>query len=119
MSLPTYESIGKLGRSEALTELGSGDRDRVSTALVAIALHEPDRRWVEDQIAAHLLSPDPWVRGLAAVCAGHVARIHRALDTARLVPLIERLLDDPQTQGRADDALSDIQIFIGAVSTRS
>lgn len=114
-----YEVIAKLRRSEALAELGSGEQDRVSTALVAIALHEPDRGWVEDRIAEHLLSPDPWVRGLAAVCAGHVARIHRALDTARLVPLIERLTDDPQTEGRAQDALSDIRMFIGGRSANS
>ena len=114
-----YESIRKMRRSEALTELRSGALDRVSTALVSIALHEPDRKWVEDQIASHLLSPDPWVRGLAAVCAGHVARIHRALDTARLAPLIERLLDDADTRGRAEDALDDIEMFIGALSTRS
>ena len=88
---------------------------RISRALVAVALHELDRRWGDDRIAEHLVSPDSWVRGVAATCAGHVARIHGALDTARLLPLIERLMDDAETQGRAEDALDDIQMFVGHV----
>jgi hypothetical protein len=64
-------------------------------------------------VAAHLQSSDPWVRGVAATCAGHIARLHGALDTNRIVPLIERLASDPRTIGRVEDALEDIEMFAG------
>jgi hypothetical protein len=57
---------------------------------------------------------DPWVRGIAATCVCHVARLHRDLDTATIVPLLERLKDDPSTSGKAQDALDDIGVYIGS-----
>lgn len=108
-----YEDMPPIGRDEAVAELESEDTERISRALVRLALHEADRSWMEDVIATHLQSPDPWIRGVAATCAGHVARLHRALDTERLVPLIERLASDPSTAGRMEDALEDIDTFAG------
>lgn len=107
-----YEEMPPIQRDLATVELASGDPERVSRALVQLAFHESDRVWLEDVIAAHLSAPDPWIRGLAATCAGHVARIHRDLDVVRLVPLIERLGDDPDTVGRMEDALDDIAMFV-------
>jgi hypothetical protein len=94
-------------------DLSSGETDRVATALVRVTLREPDRAVVESLLATHLCSRDPWVRGVAATCVGHVARIHGALDTARLLPLLRSLAADPQTAGRVSDALGDIEVFIG------
>lgn len=108
-----YEELGPIGRREALAELSSGDTGRVTRALVRVALHESDRKWVEDLIAAHLESSDRSVCGVAVTCAGHVARIHGALDTARLLPMIRRLASDPDVAGRVADALDDIEMYVG------
>jgi hypothetical protein len=108
-----YEEMPPIERDEAIAELESQDTARVSCALVRLALNDPDRAWLEDVLAAHLQSNDTWVRGVAATCAGHVARLHGALDTARMVPLIERLFADPTTMGQAEDALDDIEIYVG------
>lgn len=107
-----YEEMPPIRRDEAMAELESEDAARISRALVRLALNDPDRGWLEGIVAAHLESSDPPVRATAALCAGHIARLHRALDTARLVPLIRRLGADPRTRGRMEDALSDIEIFV-------
>ena len=85
---------------------------RIATAIIAAALHDRDRLFVESLIAQFLQHEDPWVRGASAIAAGHVARIHRSLTVDRIVPLIERLLQDSQTSGRAQDALDDIAMFL-------
>ncbi len=108
-----YEDLPAIPREEAIVELESEDPERVSCALVRLTLHDSDRAWLEALIVQHLQSNDPWIRGVAATCAGHVARLHRSLDTTRIVPLIERLGADPRTVGRMEDALEDIELFVG------
>lgn len=107
-----YEDLLEIGRAEARIELASEDVARASTALVRLALHDPDRAWLEDLLAVHLASPDPRLRRVAATCTGHVARLHRALDTARLTPLLRGLTENPATAGAAEDALEDIAVFV-------
>jgi hypothetical protein len=41
-----------------------------------------------------------------------VARIHRNLDLGRMVPLLEKLASEPETSGRAQDALDDVEVFV-------
>jgi hypothetical protein len=43
---------------------------------------------------------------------GHVARLHRELDLAAVMPSLERLREDPKTRGRVENALSDIEGFV-------
>ena len=107
-----YEELKPIERDEAAREFVSGDRERVCPALVRIALFDPDRSWIEDNLARFLRDEDPWIRGVAATCVGHVARIHQALDMERLLPLVISLLDDPATAGKAQDALDDIGVYI-------
>ena len=54
------------------------------------------------------------VRGVAGLCFGHLARIHRQLDRDVVLPVLRKLADDPETRGQATDALSDIEIFVRA-----
>ena len=99
-------------RADLQAELESRDRERISTALISAALNDPDREWVETLIVRFIEHEDPWVRGVAALAAGHIARLHGALD-ARIAPLVEKLLEDPETSGKARDALDDIEMFLG------
>ncbi|WP_328481893.1 hypothetical protein OHS71_26830 [Streptomyces sp. NBC_00377] len=50
---------------------------------------------------------------LAVTCAGHVARLHGAIDV-RLVARVRDLLQDPVLGGRAEDAVDDIASFAPA-----
>jgi HEAT repeat protein len=102
------EQIHLRPRTEIVRDLGSDDRDTIVRALLAAALHDSDRRFLEDQIVRFVQHADPWVRSAAATAAGHVARLHGAIDVERVVPLIEQLLTHPETLGKAEDALEDI-----------
>lgn len=107
-----YEKLTPIKRTEALSEIESGDRDRVCDALTRLALHDPDPEWLETLLMANLSKPDPWVRGTAALCLGHVGRIHGKLNLETVIPALERLLEDPETEGKASDALDDIKMFV-------
>jgi hypothetical protein len=96
------------------TSRASNSTVRTSSAapLISAALYESDRSYVESLILRFLRHENPWIRGTSSMAAGHVARIHRALDTGKIVPLIEALLEDPGNRGRAQDALEDISWFL-------
>jgi hypothetical protein len=107
-----YDQPQPCTRAELDTDLNSGDAGTIATGLMSAALYESDRAYVEGLVVNFLQHQDPWVRGVAAIAAGHVARIYHALSTEEIVPLIEALLEDPQTSGKAQDALDDIGTFV-------
>jgi hypothetical protein len=107
-----YEEVTPISRDEAFKALATNDRDTVSGALLRLALHEKDRTWVEQLLVQFMQHQDPWVRGVAATCVGHVARIHRQLDHETTLSALKLLLNDPATAGKAQDALDDIEVFI-------
>jgi hypothetical protein len=106
-----YESPAPIGRAEALEAINSGEPRRACEAIIRLALNDPDGRWVEGVALRLAESADPSVRATAATALGHVARIHRKIDSGRVLPALRRLMDDPRTAGRAEDALSDIAMF--------
>jgi len=108
----TFEQPVPRSREELSLALRSDDPKIVSEALISAALHEPDRQFVESLIVQFLKHPDPLVRGVSATAAGHFARIHR-VPVAHIIPLLQALLRDPRTSGKAQDALDDIAMFTG------
>lgn len=90
----------------------AGNPEPVCDAIIRLALNDPDRHWVEGIALALTGSEDPNVRAVAATALGHVARIHGEINVSLVVPALKRLLGDPRTAGRAEDALSDIAIFV-------
>jgi hypothetical protein len=106
-----YERPEPISREEAIISLASEDPHVVAQAIIRLALNSPDRVWVEQQALWLTSHRDPDVRAVAATALGHLARIHGAVDHRAVVPALERLKEDPETVGRAEDALSDISIF--------
>ena len=43
-----YEEIAPIDRGASAIELSSGDWERISLALLRLALHDPDPVWLED-----------------------------------------------------------------------
>ncbi|WP_169813283.1 HEAT repeat domain-containing protein [Nocardia vaccinii] len=109
--MSTYQSLTPLSRDDALEMMSSSDTRVAGEAILRLALHDPDGGWVTDRALELLNNSAPEVRITAATALGHVARIHRSIDQARVVPALRRLLDDPATAGRAEDALDDIEVF--------
>jgi hypothetical protein len=55
---------------------------------------------------------DAGIRATAALCIGHVARIHRVLDLDRVLPALQRLQSDPEVGWRVADVIDDIESFL-------
>ncbi|MGF0314455.1 hypothetical protein [Nocardia fluminea] len=109
--MSTYQSLGPIDRDESIALLASDESRIVSETILRLALHDADGAWVTDRALALLDNADTGVRASAATALGHIARIHREIDRDRVVPALRRLLDNPETAGRADDALDDIEVF--------
>jgi hypothetical protein len=108
-----YEELAPISHEAAEAALASGDGRQIGRALLRLALHGPDWRLAEARALQHLTHPDIWVRRNAATALGHVARLSRDLDVASVVPALKALLSDPEVGGYAEDALSDIEVFMG------
>ncbi len=110
-----YEPIEPIDRNQAEKLLVSNRRDVICRTLVSVAMFESDRRWAQGQCLKFARHDDPFVRGVAATCLGHLARIHGTIDEDEVVPVVVELLrdKDPATRGKAQDALSDFSTFLG------
>jgi len=107
-----YEEVRPVSRDEADAAFSSGSPEAISRALVSIAYHDDDWRWVQDTCIAFTNYPDPQVSGLAVTCLGHLARIHGTLDMEKVLPVLQKLRSDPKIAGRVDDALDDIEMYL-------
>lgn len=77
-------------------------------------MFEDDRHWAQTQCLKFARHDDSFIRGVAATGLAHIARIHGAIDEEEVVPVVRELLrDDPETRGKAQDALSDFSTFLG------
>jgi hypothetical protein len=107
----TYETLDPIDRCEAERLLGSRRPEDVVTALLRLALHDPDWRWVQDQAMRLAVHPSLEVRRAVGVSLGHLARLHGTIDGARVVPLLRELGQDAALTGVVSDALDDIATF--------
>jgi hypothetical protein len=91
----------------------TGEVLAMEKALIRLALHEPDWRYVRGHCLRLLEHADPCARQSALICLGHLARLHRPLELKQLVPLVRRHRLDPSVAGWAQDTLDDFKIFLG------
>ena len=108
-----YKAVPELDRDTALKELDSGFAERAVEALLALAFYDPDGRWVQNICRKYSGSSNEDVRRIAILCFGHLARIHRTLETELVVPIVIEAMEDPSAylSGTARDALGDILMF--------
>lgn len=109
-----YREVPPISRNEARAVFRTKDEAAISEALLRLTFHDPDWRWVQDQLLQYAKHRSSAVRGMAGLCFGHLARIHRQLDRDVVLPVLRKLAEDPETRGQAMDALSDIEIFVRA-----
>lgn len=84
----------------------------ISQRLIGLALDGTDPSWMT-ATALELAGHDSVsVRRASAITFGHLARLHRHIDRARVLPVLERLSRDPEVAGNAADALDDIEHFV-------
>jgi hypothetical protein len=99
--------------------LGRGDVPAALDAMVGTALYDLGH-WEElQELHLQLLEHDDHqVSSLAATCLGHLARVYRQLDEARVIKALRRKRSVPHMTGTAASALEDIEIFLDPVRTR-
>lgn len=106
-----YREPAPIARSEAMAALSSRDLNQVRETLVRIAFHDLDFEWTQTQCLEFCTHPDPEVRGVAVICLGHIARIHKRIDMEKVGPALEQVASDSHLAGIMQDALDDIQKF--------
>lgn len=112
-----YKKPRRIERKKAEAAFQSEDVASICDALVGVAYYDSDWRWVQGHCLRFLRHPNIEIRGLAATCLGHLARIHGKLDLDTVKPALLRLTKDPQVGGRAEDALDDIKMHLGRDSS--
>jgi len=112
---PRFEQPEPISREELKRDLSSPNPDITATALISMALYEPDWRWAES-VCLSALGDDARraVKEAALIGLGHLARIHHALHLEIVVPVVQELRNDPDLGGIAEDALQDITRFVTA-----
>ena len=113
----TYIEPHPITREEAEAAFVSDDSKEIAFALVNVAFHDPDWRWVQEKCLTLVRSDIAALRQVAVTCLGHVARIHRKLDLEKVLPVLDELLHDPEVQ--VEDALDDIQMFMNVDGKRA
>jgi hypothetical protein len=113
-----YQEPIPIAHSVAAERLHSDDLVEVATTLVSAAFYDPDWRWVESECLRLMEDPHADIRGVAATCIGHLARIHGAI-SERARSRVEALLRDHEIAGVVQDALDDIRQFTGSADPTS
>lgn len=103
----------EMGDVEAV--IGRGVPGELLHVPISVSLSPPDCAWAQDvclRLASH---PHFNVRGNAVLGFGHLARTCGALDEARVRPVVEAALRDPDpyVRGQADAAAGDLVHFLG------
>ncbi|TME29876.1 MAG: hypothetical protein E6I66_10580 [Chloroflexi bacterium] len=107
-----FQKVDPISRETAAKVFTEGGAEARAAALLSLAYHDPDWRWVQNTCLELFGDRSVEVRAMAALCLGHLARIHRSLDLERVLPALESQVDDPVVGPRARDALDDISVFM-------
>jgi hypothetical protein len=113
MSGLRYEEPEPASPADVLAALDRGEPQRAAEALVGAAFHYPDGHAVQELCLQLLDSQDRALAAVAATCLGHLARLHRQLDTETVRAALERQHGDPLVGPRAEDALDDLDTYLG------
>jgi hypothetical protein len=116
-----YKSASGITHEEAEIIFARGSSAEIASALVGLAFHDSDDRWVENKCILLASHTNPEVRQIAATCLGHLGRIHQRLDLKTVIPLLIHLTkdDNQDVAGSAGDAIDDIEMFMGYKADRS
>jgi HEAT repeat protein len=99
-------------RASAAEAFKNGSAERICSAMVAVALSDPDWKWSQDQFLELLQHENVQVRALAATCLGHVARVHQQLDKEIVLAALKAKANDKAIEENIKNALDDIRMFL-------
>lgn len=105
--------LKNIGKNAAEAAFLKNDVEGVCTALISVAFYELDWKWAQDKFLHFLDNDNPEIRGLAAICLGHLARIHKKLEKEKVICALRNHLGDDLISGQVEDALSDVEFYLG------
>jgi hypothetical protein len=107
-----YEAVVERDRAEIEILLRSSDKGDIERALLSAAYYDPEWRWVQTQCLRFTHHSEQNVRWIAAICLGHLARIHRQLDLELVLQRLTEMRADQLVKPAVEDALDDIRFFL-------
>jgi hypothetical protein len=107
-----YHEIFPMDRADLERLLESGNEEAIGDALLSAAYYEPDWQWVQSTCLRFLEHPAKSVRWNATTCLGHLARIHKKLDTEVVIPKLLALKADTEIASNVEDTLDEIKWFL-------
>ncbi|MDK8183362.1 CPCC family cysteine-rich protein [Paenibacillus sp. UMB4589-SE434] len=98
---------------EIINLINSDDPATKVKGLISLALHADDGEFVQELMVRYSQHRNENIRGIAILCFGHIARIHRSVNKELIIPLIHHALKDESSfvRGHAHSALDDINMF--------
>lgn len=113
-----YESTERYSNNieknqEIINLINSDNPDTIVNGLLSLALNADDGEFVQDLMVRYSQHKNENIRGIAFLCFGHMARIHRSVNMELIIPLINDALNDESifVRGHAHSALDDIKMF--------
>ena len=108
-----FEELPPISRDEFALASQSASADEVASALLRLALHDPDFEFVDSICRERIENESSVVRHAAVLSMGHLARrTGRVSDASR--SRLMSLASDPSLAGVVSDALDDIATFTSA-----
>ncbi len=108
-----YQDVGIIEKDKAEQIFSTNNVENICSALVSISFYEKDWKWSQDKCLEFLLNANVIIAGMAAICLGHIARIHGKIEKNRVVNALKHKLSNKEIAGQIQDALEDIEIYIG------
>jgi len=109
-----YEDVSPISRQELHSALASDSEESAARAILAVALHDPEWTWAEQQYLLALQDKRAEVRAATVISLGHIARVHGKSTLSVVIPALEALRSDQGLGGIVEDALEDILMFVKA-----
>lgn len=105
-------------RREIDAVIAADDEEELLSAVIDIALVASDTEWATDRLLVLASHSNTDVRGNALIAFTHLAGRAEALDLARILPVLEQALRDPERHVR-EQAEAALDELIGEDATAS
>jgi hypothetical protein len=108
-----YQDVKVIEKDKAEQIFLTNNVENICSALVSISFYEKDWKWAQDKCLEFLINNNVIIAGLAAICLGHIARIHGKIEKDRVINALKHNLSNKELAGQIQDALDDIELYIG------
>ncbi len=99
-------------RAELERLLNGGNEQAITDALLSAAYYDQDWKWVQTVCLQFLDHPQDLVKWYAIICFGHIARVHRNLDTSIVFPRLMSLRGNSALISDVYDVLDEIKFHL-------